>query len=84
MPFMIYADFKGILMPESNKKKIQMKLILKNYQKLVECNFGYKLVCVDDKVSKPLDAVYDFINCMIEESKYCSDVAKKLFQTKSL
>ena len=84
MPFMIYADFKGIVMPESNKKKIQMKLILKNYQKHVECNFGYKLVCVDDKVSKPLDAVYDFINCMIEESKYCSDVAKKLFQTKSL
>ena len=84
MPFMIYADFKGILMPESNKKKIQMKLILKNYQKHVECNFGYKLVCVDDKVSKPLDAVYDFINCTIEESKYCSDVTKKLFQTKSL
>ena len=84
MPFMIYADFEGILMPESNKKKIQMKLILKNYQKHVECNFGYKLVCVDDKVSKPLDAVYDFINCMIEESKYCSDVTKKLFQTKSL
>ena len=84
MPFMIYADFKDILMPESNKKKIQMKLILKNYQKDVECNFGYKLVCVDDKVSKPLDAVYDFINCMIEESKYCRDVTKKLFQTKSL
>ena len=54
-----------------------MKLILKKFQKHVAWNFGYKLVCVDEKVSKPLDAVYDFINCMIEESKYCSDVAKK-------
>ena len=34
-----------------------MKLILKNYQKHVACNFGYKLVFVDGKVSKPLDAV---------------------------
>ena len=39
------------------------------------CSFGYKLVYVDDKFSKPLkfylgeDAVYNFINSMNEESK---------------
>ena len=41
--------------------------------------------CVDEKFSKPFktylgkDAVYNFINSMIEESKYCSDVMKKHF-----
>ena len=41
----------------------------------INCSYGYKLVCVDDKFSKPFktylgkDAVYNFINNMIEESK---------------
>ena len=44
-----------------------------------------QLVCVDDKISNPFktylckDAVYNFINNMIEESIYCSDVMKKHF-----
>ena len=43
----------------------------------------FKLLCVDDKFSKPFksylgkDVVYNFINSMIEESKYCGDVMKK-------
>ena len=47
------------------------------------------MVFVDDKFSNPFitylgeDAVYNFINNMIEESKYCSDVMKKYF-TKEL
>ena len=49
------------------------------------CSYGYKLLCVDDKFSKPFklylgrDAVYYFIINMIEESKYCSDVMEKHF-----
>ena len=41
-----------------------------------------QLVCVDDKLRKPFktyvgeDAVYNFINSMIEEYKYCNDVMK--------
>ena len=41
--------------------------------------------CVDEKFSKPFktylgkDAVYNFINSMIEESKYCSDLMKEDF-----
>ena len=52
--------------------------------KHVACSYGYKLVCVDDKFSKPFksylgeDTVYNFISSM-KESKYCSDVIKKTF-----
>ena len=69
-PFMISADFESI-------RK------LSKHRKLIACSYGYKLVCVDDKCSKPFksylgeDAVYNFIGCMIEESKYCSDVVQK-------
>ena len=55
------------------------------YQKHIDCSYGYKLVCVDDKFSKSLktylgkNTVYNFINNMIEESKYCSEVMKKHF-----
>ena len=43
------------------------------------------MVCVDDKFRKPFksylseDAVNNFIDFMIEESKYCTDIAKKYF-----
>ena len=58
---------------------------MNNYQKNVAYSFGCKLVCVDNKFSKPFKsylgevAVYNFINSMIQESKYCSDVMKKTF-----
>ena len=48
-------------------------------------SYGYKLVCVDDRFSKPFktylgrDAVYNVIINMIEESKYYSDVMKNHF-----
>ena len=41
---------------------------------------------VDDKFSKPFksdlgeDAIYNFINSMIEENKYCSDVKNRIPQ----
>ena len=67
------------------ESKIQKNLIQNKHQKHITSSYGYKLVCVDDKFSKPFktylgkDAVYHFINSMIEESKYCSDVMKKHF-----
>ena len=65
------------------ESKIQKSLIqtIKN----IACSYGYKLLCVDDKFSKPFksylgaDAVYNFISGMIKESEYCSDVMKKHF-----
>ena len=52
------------------------------YQKHIACSYGYKLVCVDDKFSKPFkiclgeDAVYNYINSMIEESNLMQELGK--------
>ena len=51
---------------------------------LMAINYVY----ADDKSSKPFetylgkDTIYNFINCMIKENKYCSDVMKKHFNKK--
>ena len=51
----------------------------------VPCDNGYNLVYVNDLFSKSFrshldkDAVYNFINTILEESKYCSKVTKKYF-----
>ena len=85
-PFMIYEDLERILVPEDKGKQNPYESYTKNIkQKHVAFRYGYKLVCVDDKFSKPFksysgeDTVYNFINSMIEESKYCSEVTKKHF-----
>ena len=82
-PFIIYADFESILVPENNGKQ---KQIYKKYQNHIACSDGYKLVCFDDKISRSFktylgkDAIYNFINSIIEESKYCSDLIRKTFK----
>ena len=46
----------------------------KKYQTQVTCSYGYKLVCIDDKSSKPFKShsdeydVYNCISSMIKES----------------
>ena len=50
---MIYEDFKSILVPEDNGKQNPNESYTIKYQKHVACSNGYKLVCVDDKFSKP-------------------------------
>ena len=81
-PFMIYADFEGIPVPEDNGKQSPNESFNNKYQKHVACSYVYKLVCVDkfSKSFKPYlgeDPVYNFISSMIEESKYCTDMMKK-------
>ena len=86
---MIYANFESILVPEDNGKQNPNESYTNKYQKHVVCSYGYKLVCVDNKFSKPFklylgqDAVYNFITSMMEESKYCSDAMIKIL-TKNL
>ena len=71
-PFMIYTDFESILIPEDNEKQNLKESYTNKYQKHVACSYGYKLVCVDDKFSKPFksylgeDAAYNFISSLIE------------------
>ena len=55
------------------------------YQKFIACSYLYKLACVDNKFSKLFktylgeNAVYNFINTRIKESKYWSEVTEKHF-----
>ena len=71
---MIYADFESVLLAEDNKKQNPDRSYKNKYQKYVVCNYGYKLVCIDDIFSKFLksflgqDAVYNFFNKIIGES----------------
>ena len=80
---MIYVNFGSTLVPEDNEKQIPEDSFQNKYQKHVSCTYGYQLVCVDDNFSKPFksyigeDAVYNFINSIVEESKYCSEEMKK-------
>ena len=72
-------------MPENNGKQNSNGSYTNKCQKHITCSYGYKLVCIDDKFSKPFktnlgeDAIYNFIDSMIEESKYCKDVMRKHF-----
>ena len=82
---MIYADFESILVLEDKVKQRTNVYYTNKYQKHVALSSGNKLVCVDDKFSKPFksyleeDAVNNFISTMIGESKYCSNTMKKHF-----
>ena len=67
---MFYADFKTILVPEDNGKQNPNESHTNKYQKHIACSYGYKLVCVDDKFSKPFksylgeDAVYSLLSVL--------------------
>ena len=82
---MIYEDFEIIFMPEDNERQNTKESYTNKYQKHIACSSSYKLVCVDDKFSKPFKtylgkvAVYNLINSMIKESKYYSGIIIKHF-----
>ena len=52
-PFTIYPDFESILVPGDNGKQNLNQSYTSKYQKHVAYSYGYKLVCIDDKFSKP-------------------------------
>ena len=51
-PFIVYAEFENILVPGSNEKQTPEEPYMNKYQKYIACSYGYKLVCVDDNLSK--------------------------------
>ena len=89
-PFVIFADFENILVPEDNTKLDPSESYTNKNQKYVACSYDYKLLCFDDKFSKPFksylgeDVVYNFINSMVKEIKYSSDAMKKHFNKEVL
>ena len=87
-PFFIYADFERILVPENNEMQNSNKFCTKKCQEHIACRFGQELVCSADAFSEFFksylgeDAICNFINCVVKESKYCTDVIKKHFNKK--
>ena len=81
VPFKIYSDFECILKGAESYEGSCSKI----YQDHIPCSLAYKFVCVDDRFSKPIvlyrgkNAVYKFIEAILEEYEYCKKVLKKTF-----
>ena len=80
-PFKIYADFGcNLRCVESCEGSYTKK-----YQDHVPCSFAYKVVCIDDRFTKPIvvyrgeNAAYEFIKAILKEYKYCKKVMNKHF-----
>ena len=93
VPFVIYADFEAITKKVQGCKQSEEMENEKNkrsyteaYQTHEDCGSAYKVICCyDDKYSKDIciyrgeNAVYRFMEKMLEEVKYCKAVVKKRF-----
>ena len=91
--FVIYADFEAITkkvqgceQSEEMKKDKDRRSYMEAYQTHEDCGYGYKVICCyDDKYSKYTgiyrgeNAVYKFMEKMLEEVEYCKAVIKKHF-----
>ena len=79
VPFKIYADF------EFNLKTINIYegFYSKTYQNHVPCSFTCKVICIDDRFSKPIvvfrrkNAAYQFIKAILEEYECWKKMMKK-------
>ena len=86
VPFVIYADFEAITEKIHGCQQEGKKSYTEAYQKHTDCGYGYKVVCCyDDKYNKPIqlyrgeNAVYKFMENMLNEVKWCKKVMKKHF-----
>ena len=93
VPFVIYADFEAITrkvqgceQSEEMKNEKDKRSYTEAYQTHEDYGYGYKVVCCyDDKYSKDIciyrceNAVYKFMEKMLEEVEYCKAVIKKHF-----
>ena len=78
VPFKICVDF------ECNLERVESYegCYSKTYQDHIPCSFAYKLVCVDNKASKPIvafrgeDAAFKFIEAIPKEYEYCKKLMK--------
>ena len=70
--FKVYAEF------ESNLKSVENcgGSYSKKHQAHIPCSFAYKLVCVDNRLSKPIivfrgeNAAYEFNKAILKEYKF--------------
>ena len=85
-PFVICVDFEAIVEKIHGVKNNSDNSYTDAYQKHKDCSYAYKVACCyDDQYSKPLqlyrgkNAVYKFIEKMLEEEKWCKETLKKHF-----
>ena len=61
------------------------RFLHKKYQDHISCSFAYKVVCVNDRFTKPIavyrggNAAYEIIKAILKEYKYFKKVMKKHF-----
>ena len=86
VPFVIYADFEAITEKVDSCQPSDKKSYTEAYQKHTDCGYGYKVVCCyDDEYTKPVkiyrgeNAVYTFMENMLEEVKWCKSIMRKHF-----
>ena len=87
VPFKIYADFECILKRVKSSDKSSDRSgnasCTEKCQSHIPCSFSCKLVCIDDKSSKPIvlyrgkAAVYKFIEAILGEYDCCKKVENK-------
>ena len=81
VPFKIYAGF------ECNLKSVKCKegSYTEKYQDHIPCSFAYKIVCIDDRFTKPTiiyrgeNAAYGSIKAILKEYKYFKKIMKEYF-----
>ena len=86
VPFVIYADFQAITEKVQGCQPVIDKSYTETYQNHKDCVYGYKVICCyDNKYTKPAliyrgeNAVYKFMEKMLEEVQWCRKMTKKHF-----
>ena len=85
VPFKIFADVGCNSEKNHINNKDKNTSYTEKYQNHIPCSFPYKLVCTDDKFSKPVvlykgtNATDKLIEVILEEYEYCKQIIREHF-----
>ena len=83
--FKIYADFECNVKRGTSSDRGDNNSYTETDQDHIPCSFVCKIICVDDKFSKPVvlykgkNAIYRFVEVVLKEYDYCKKVMNKHF-----
>ena len=84
MPFKIYAGFESVSKRVQKTNRDGNAFYIEKYQEHISFSFAYKIVCIDDRFSKPVvlykekNVVYRFITTILNEYAYCGGWIKNI------